>query len=117
MRNENVTSVIHLLLPAILLIAFLVSCTQKHDLTGKWQEAGNKSTLEFHKDSTFNAVDDMGMAVSGKYTLQKDGGIRFEITHEGSAPETVEGKLNERGDEITFGAADDKKVETYKRVK
>jgi len=116
MRNDNFISVVHLLLPAIL-IALLISCSQKQDLTGKWQEAGKKSTLEFHKDGTFNAVDDMGMAVSGKYILQKDGSIRFEITHEGSAPEIVEGKLNERGDEIMFGAADDKKVESYKRVK
>jgi hypothetical protein len=100
-----------------LLMVLLVSCEQKQDLAGKWQETGTKSTIEFHRDGTFNAVDDMGMAVSGKYTLQENGTIRFEITHKGSAPEIVEGKLNERGDELTFSSADDKKVETYKRVK
>jgi hypothetical protein len=84
---------------------------------GKWQEPGKKSTIELHADGTFNAVDDMGMAVSGKYILQKDGSIRFEITHEGSATEIVDGKLNELGDELTFSSADDKKVEMYKRAK
>jgi hypothetical protein len=78
---------------------------------------GKKSTIEFHRDGTFNAVDDMGMEVSGKYTLQENGTIPFEIAHSGSAPEIVEGKLNKRGDELTFSSADDKKVETYKRVK
>ena len=101
----------------VMLIAVLLSCAQKQDVTGKWQEVGKKSTIEFHTDSTFNAVDDMGMAVSGKYTLQENGSIRFEITHDGSAPEIVEGKLNKRGDELTFSSADDNKVETYKRVK
>jgi len=95
----------------------LVSCAQKQDISGTWQEAGTKSTIVFHTDSTFNAVDDMGMAVSGKYTLQESGCIWFEITHEGSAPEIVEGKLSERGDELRFSSADDKKIETYKRVK
>jgi len=102
---------------AVLPLALLLSCAQKQDVAGKWQEVGKKSILEFHRDGTFNAVDDMGMAVSGKYTLQENGSIRFEITHEGSAPEIVNGKLNERGDELTFSSANDKKVETYKRVK
>ncbi len=78
---------------------------------------GKKSTIEFYTDGTFNAVDDMGMAVSGKYTLEENGTIRFEIVHKGSAPEIVEGKLSERSNELTFSSADDKKVETYKRVK
>jgi hypothetical protein len=102
---------------ATLPLIVLLSCAQKQDLAGKWQEIGKKSTIEFHTDSTFNEVDDMGMAVSGKYTLQENGSIRFEITHEGSAPEIVEGKLSERGDELTFSSANDKKVATYKRVK
>jgi hypothetical protein len=105
-----------LLLAALPMMVF-VSCAQKQELAGTWQEPGKKSTIEFHNDSTFNAIDDMGMAVSGKYILQKNGSIRFEITHEGSAPEIVEGKLSERGDEITFGSADDKKFEKYRRVK
>ena len=116
MRNINIK-----ILLCFLLVTFsdgiaVVLCT-KTRCNGKVAGAGKKSTIEFHTDSTFNAVDDMGMAVSGKYILEENGTIRFEIVHKGSAPEIVEGKLSERGDELTFSSADDKKVETYKRVK
>lgn len=116
MHRDILKSGFHVLC-AVFLLLLLVSCTQKQDLAGKWQEAGKKSTLEFYRDGTFNAVDDMGMAVSGKYTLKENGDIRFEITHEGSAPEIVDGKLTVQGDNLTFTSADDKNVETYKRVK
>jgi len=98
-------------------MVLLVSCAQKQDVAGKWQEVGKAATIELRKDGTFNAVDDMGMAVSGKYTLQEKGAIRFEITREGSSPEIINGKLAVRGDELTFTSADDKKVETYKKAK
>ena len=116
MRNINVKILLHFLLVSFSAV-LLVSCAQKQDVSGAWREVGKKSTIEFHTDGTFDAVDNMGMAVSGKYILQKNGSIQFEITHEGSAPEIVEGKLSERGDELTFSSADDKKIETYKRVK
>jgi hypothetical protein len=116
MRNINVKILLHFLLVSFSAV-LLVSCAQKQDVSGAWQETGTKSKIEFHTDGTFNAVDDMGMAVSGKYILEENNTIRFEIAHKGSAPEIVEGKLNERGNELTFGSADDKKVETYKRVK
>ena len=93
----------------------LVSCAHTNNLTGKWREAGKKSTLEFHSDGTFNAVDDMGMAVSGKYFLQENGAVRFEITREGNAPEIVEGKLILQGDELTLISPDNKETEKYRR--
>ncbi len=101
---------------AVLPLALLLSCAQKQDVAGKWQEVGKAATIELRKDGTFNAVDDMGMAVSGKYTLQEKGTIRFEILHKGNSPEIIHGTLNAQGDELTFTSADDKKVETYKRV-
>ena len=97
-------------------LVLLMSCAQKQDLAGKWQEVGKKSTIEFHTDGTFKAVDDMGMAVSGKYILEENGSIRFEITHEGSAPEIVEGKLSERSDELTLTSSNSKGVERYKKI-
>ena len=116
MQNINAKTVICSLL-AFLPIVLLVSCAQKQDVAGKWQEVGKKSTLEFHSDGTFNAVDDMGMAVRGKYTLQKNGDIRFEVLHEGSSPEVINGKLIVHGDKLSFATADEKEVETYERVK
>jgi hypothetical protein len=116
MRNIAVKMLIFFLLTSFSVV-LLVSCTHTNNLTGKWREAGKKSTIEFHKDGTFNAVDDMGMAVSGKYTIQKNGIIRFEIIHKGSAPEIIDGKLNVHEDELTFNSPDEKNVETYKRAK
>ena len=115
MRNIAVKMLIFFLLTSFSVV-LLVSCTHTNNLTGKWREAGKKSTIEFHSDGTFNAVDDMGMAVSGKYTLQEKGSIRFEILHNGNSPEIIHATLNAQGDELTFTSADEKKVETYKRA-
>ena len=115
MRNINVKILIFFLLVSFSVV-LLGSCAHSKNLTGKWQEIGKKSIIEFYADGTFNAVDDMGMAVSGKYTLQEKGTIRFEILHKGNSPEIIQGTLNAQGDELTFTSADDKKVETYKRV-
>ena len=115
MQKNTVKSGFYRLL-TVLLMVLLASCAHKQDVAGKWQGAGAKSTLEFHRDGTFRAVDDMGMAVSGKYTLQENGSIRFEVTHQGSSPEIIDGKVTVRGDELTFTPADDKKVEIYKRA-
>lgn len=77
---------------------------------------GKSATLEFRSDSTFNAVDDMGMAVSGKYTIEKDGNIRFEIKHTDSTTEIINGTHDVHGDELTYTAEDDKQVYKYKRA-
>ena len=116
MRNITAKLLLCFLLTSFSAVV-LVSCAHTKNLAGKWQEIGNKSTLEFNRDGTFNAVDDMGMAVSGKYFLQKNGAARFEITREGMSPEILHGTLNVQGDELTLTSPDDKKVETYKRVK
>jgi hypothetical protein len=116
MQNISIKFLIYALL-AVFLTSSLLSCAHTQNITGKWQEAGKKSTLEFHKNGTFNAVDDMGMAVSGKYTLQENGDIRFEITHEGSAPEIIDGKLNVQEDALTLSFSDNKEIIKYKRVK
>jgi polyisoprenoid-binding protein YceI len=116
MQREPYTSAFHLLVSAIL-IALLLSCAQKQDLAGKWQEVGKQSTIEFRTDGTFKAIDDMGMAVIGNYTLESNNTIRFEIAHEGTSPEIVYGTMNAHGDELNFNGNDDKKVERYTRVR
>ena len=97
MRYINVKILLHFLLVSFTAV-LLVSCAQKQDISGAWQETGTKSKIEFHTDGTFDAADDMGTAVSGKYILEKNGSIQFEITHEGSSPEIIHGKLNVQED-------------------
>jgi hypothetical protein len=86
-------------------------------IIGKWQEIGTTATLEFHKDGTFSAVDDMDMAVSGTYTRQRDGRTRFEIDIPGSPPDIVWGKIDVQGDELIVTSDDAQEVERYRRAR
>ena len=56
-------------------------------------EAGGRATWVFHRDGTFNAVDDMGMAVSGRIILPGENSIRFEIKRDGDSPEMTDGSF------------------------
>jgi hypothetical protein len=116
MRTSTVKLLFCLLL-TFFSAAVLASCAHTNSLTGAWREPGKKSTIEFHADGTFNAVDDMGMAVHGKYFLQESGFVRFEIVHEGAAPEIIRGKLILQEDELTLISVDTKETEKYKKVR
>ncbi len=76
---------------------------------------GRTATVEFLEDGTFKAVDNQGMAVSGKYSLSENGNARFEIEREDSPPEIVNGKISVRGEELTLISGDGKEVDRYKR--
>ena len=102
---------------ALAAIVFLVSCQHSPNLTGKWQEIGKTATLEFHEDHTFNAVDNMGMAVSGTYSLDNNGNMRFEIKHDEPEAEIIDAKVTFAGDELIFNFGDKGEVEKYRRVK
>ena len=116
MMNSNL-KYLQIVIFALAAIAFLVSCQQSPNLTGKWQEIGKTATLEFSEDHTFNAVDNMGMAVSGKYYLDNSGKMRFEIKHDEPSPEIINVKVTVRDDELTVIYGDNGEVEKYRRVK
>jgi hypothetical protein len=94
-----------------------IACAKTPHIVGKWKEIGKTATLEFRKDGTFKAVDNQGMAVSGKYTLIKPGNVRFEIFRQGSPSEIVNGTFSLQGDVLIVTSADGKEVERYKREK
>ena len=99
-------------IPVLFLLAF---CTSAPDIIGKWKEVGKSATLEFSKDGTFKAVDNQGMAVSGKYTLLEDGQLRCEILQEGRAVEVVNLKVSIKGDELTLTSPGHAGAEQYRR--
>ena len=115
MQNTHVKIVTGAFLSLISLIV-LTACAGAPGIIGKWQEPGTTATMEFFRDGTFTAVDDMEMEVSGSYVLRKDGGIRFEIIHPESPPETISAILSVKGDELTLTFGDDKEVEKYRRA-
>jgi hypothetical protein len=102
------------LLPMIFL---LLSCASKPEIIGKWKEVGKVATLEFSTDGNFKAVDNQGMAVSGQYTLFKDGSLRCEVQQDGSSKEVVNLMISIKGDELTLTSSDTSEVESYRREK
>ncbi len=104
----------HLLFLVVVLF-FFSFCASKPELIGKWKEVGKTATIEFSKDGTFKAVDNEGMAVSGKYALFKDGHLRCEIQQKEGAGEVVNLKISIKGDELTLTSSSDREIEVYKR--
>ena len=114
---NNAYKVVNQNLPALLLLFFLVSCVYNPDITGKWQEPGKTSSIEFRQDGTFTAIDDMGMTVNGNYTLQAKGKIRLEIKHPNSSVETIIGSIAVQGDKLILAHEEEKEILVYKKTK
>jgi len=103
----------------IFTITLLISCTQQHSqiLLGKWQEIGKKATLEFYDDHTFQAIDDMGMAVNGTYAINDNGNVRFEIKHDPGETEIIDAKVSFEKDDLIFNFIDNGGIEKYRKIK
>jgi len=116
MNSREFKGAVSFLLPVFMLF-FLASCASKPDIVGKWREVGKKATIEFSTGGTFKAIDNQGMAVSGKYTLLKGGNLRCEIQQEGGSEEIVNVMISIKGDELTLTSSDSSEVERYRREK
>ena len=114
MKSGELKGAVHVLL-LMMVFFFLSFCASKPDLIGKWREVGKTATIEFSKDGTFKAVDNQGMAVSGRYNLLKDGHLRCEIQQKGGAGEVVNLTISIKGDELTLTSSSDRGVEIYRR--
>jgi len=103
----------------IFTITLLISCTQQHSqiLLGKWQEMGKKATVEFYDDHTFQAIDDMGMAVNGTYAINDNGNVRFEIKHDHGETEIIDAKVSFEKDDLIFNFIDNGGIEKYRKIK
>ena len=103
-------------LRTVLPIVFLVSCADTHNIAGTWQEPGTTSLIELRQDGTFTVVDNMGMVVSGIYTLHKKGKIQFEIKSPDSLVEIITGIYTVQGEELILTFDEGKEVLKYKKV-
>jgi hypothetical protein len=99
----------------LLLFVFLVSCSYTPNIAGKWQEPGTTSSIEFGQDGTFTAIDNMGMTVSGDYTILDKGKIRLVIKHQDYPDEIIMRNFAVREDELILTLDKDKEVLTYKK--
>ena len=105
------------ILLSLFMLPFLACCADRPGIVGKWQEVGKTATIEFSADGTFKAIDNQGMAVSGRYTLLGREDIRCEIQHKGKSEEIVNLKISVKRDELTLTSKDDPNVERYRREK
>ena len=103
-------------LPLLVIVIFFLSCcASSPSVIGRWKEIGKAATIEFSKDGTFKAVDNQGMAVSGKYILSEDGHLRCEIVQEGKIVDIVNLTVSIKGDELTLSSPKTKGFESYRR--
>ena len=101
---------------ALLFFIFLVSCSYTPNIAGKWQEPGTTSSIEFWQNGTFTAIDDMGMTVSGNYTILTNGRIRLEVKHPNSRDVIIIRNFTMQDDELILTLDEDKEVLTYKKI-
>ncbi len=97
------------------IIFLLLSCGPKATIVGKWKEVGKAATLEFFANQTFEAVDNQGMAVSGKYNLLGDGHLPCKIKRNEGGLEVVTHMISAKGDELTLTSEGDDAIERYRR--
>jgi len=111
--NEMLERTMAMVIPVAAAVLFMVSCACAPDVTGKWREMGNPGTIEFFKDGTFKTVDNQGMAAGGKYSLDKQGNMVFEITRKDSAPEVVHSMAVVKKRELTLVFSRNNEILTY----
>ena len=97
-------------------MTILVSCLHSPDITGRWQESRGRAIIEFHDDYTFSTVDNMGLALSGTYTLDNKGNVRFRIKTDEGETETIDARVRLDEDELIFNFSDTDEVERYIKV-
>ena len=102
---------------AVIACIFLIHCAASPSIIGTWLEVGKSSTLEFKKNGSFSAVDNEGMAVSGKYTRLKDGRVKFDIMYGDGSVEIVILNVSVSGDELTVVSDRPGDMEKYRRMR
>jgi hypothetical protein len=100
----------------LLMFIFLISCSLAPNIAGKWQEPGTTSSIEFGHNGKFTVIDDMGMTVSGNYTILANGKIRLEIKHPNNSDEIIIGNFAVQDDELILSLDEDKEVLTYRKT-
>jgi hypothetical protein len=85
-------------------------------LLGDWKAVDGPASVRFAADGTFNAVDNQGMPVSGRYRLMGADGIQFEIRHAGEETETIQARVIQAGERLTLTFPGENVTETYQRL-
>ncbi|WP_319409165.1 hypothetical protein [uncultured Desulfosarcina sp.] len=102
---------------ALIVISFATyGCASGPTIVGNWKAVEGAATVNFAADGGFQAVDNQGMPVSGKYRLVGANGIQFEIQHGGDETETIEARVIRAGERLTLAFPGENTVESYERI-
>ena len=101
-----------------LALLFLITCgcAAQSAVVGRWQSLEGPGGVVFHADGTFEAVDNQGMPVDGKYRMKGTDGVRFEIEHANNETESIDARMSREGDRLTLIFSDQDAVENYQLV-
>jgi hypothetical protein len=84
-------------------------------VVGHWQAMEGTASVTFKPDGEFEAVDNMGMAVTGTYRLIGTGGIQFEVRHGDHETEVIDARVVREDDRLTLTFPGEALAETYRR--
>ena len=104
------------LIALIVMILAAYGCASGPTIVGNWKAVEGAATVNFAADGGFQAVDNQGMPVSGKYRLVGANVIQFEIAHDGENTETIEARVIRTGERLTLAFPGENAVESYERI-
>ncbi len=100
----------------IVLLLAVFGCASGPTIVGSWQAVEGTASVTFAADGVFQAIDNEGMAVAGKYRLMGTDGIQFEVQHGGQENEVIDARVVRAGDQMTLIFPGDAVVESYQRI-
>jgi hypothetical protein len=104
------------LIAVIVMALSAYGCASGPTIVGNWKALAGSATVNFAADGGFQAVDNQGMPVSGRYRLVGANGIQFEIQHDGEETETIEARVMQAGERLTLAFPGENTVESYERI-
>lgn len=104
------------LIALIVMALAAYGCASGPTIVGNWKAVEGTATVNFAVDGGFQAVDNQGMPVSGKYRLVGANGIQFEIQYDEAETETIAARVFRVGERLTLAFPGENAVETYERI-
>ncbi len=103
---------------AVLAIIFAIyGCAAGPMVVGDWQAVEGTARVTFRSDGEFDAVDNAGMAVNGRYRLTGVDGIQFEVRHGGEhETEVIDARVVREEDRLMLIFPGEASVQNYRRI-
>jgi hypothetical protein len=101
---------------SLAIIFAICGCAAGSIVVGDWQAVQGTARVTFKPDGGFEAVDNAGMAVSGRYRLTGVDGIQFEFRHGEHETEVVDARVVREEDRLMLIFPGEASVQHYRRI-